>query len=42
MVALQKKWKKSNIDEVKQVIRRAVMNKVLLHAQKKALKDRLK
>jgi hypothetical protein len=30
MVALKKKWNKSSIDEVKHVIRRAVMNKVLL------------
>ena len=42
MVALQKKWNKKSIDEVKYVIRRAVMNKVMLEAQKKAVKDKLK
>lgn len=42
LVALKKKWKKSNIDEVKDVIRRVVMNKVLLERQKKALKDKLR
>jgi hypothetical protein len=42
LVALQKKWKKNNIDEVKDVLRRVVMNKVLLERQKRALKDKLK
>jgi|JI6StandDraft_1071083.scaffolds.fasta_scaffold05913_10 hypothetical protein len=42
MVELQKKWNKKSIDEVKHVIRRAVMQKVLLEAQKKELKEKLK